>query len=262
MKKLQVIKIGGSILDDVNTLEKFFSDFSRIGDLKVLVHGGGRLATDIAQMMGVKQKMVHGRRITDAKTLDVVVMVYAGLINKRIVAGLQKNNCNALGLSGADLGSIIAVKRNTLGLDYGFAGDIDSVDLDKISFMLESGFVPVFCPITASTDGQLLNTNADTIASALAISLSNLYEVQLNYCLEMNGVLKDLSDPASLIPKLDKAAFRMYEESGLVSKGMLPKLENAFHALEHGVNSVRIGHASQISKLIKRAENAGTELIN
>ena len=184
MKKLHVIKIGGNVIDNPVALESFLSDFSKIGDLKVLVHGGGKVATELAKKMGIEQQMVEGRRITDAETLNVVTMVYAGSINKNVVAALQKNKVNAIGLSGADGNAIKASKREVDKIDYGFVGDIDSkgVNAELIALLLDGGFTPVFPAITHDGEGQLLNTNADTIASAIAVAMSGKFDVQLNYC--------------------------------------------------------------------------------
>ena len=262
MKKLLVIKIGGNVIDDPLKLEKFLSDLSQIKGAKVLVHGGGKAATSLAAKLGIEQQLVNGRRITDAATLDVCTMVFAGLVNKRIVAKLQANGTNALGLSGADLNSIFAEKRSHTTIDYGYVGDIDvdGMNTQLISGLIDSGITPVFCSITHDGKGQLLNTNADTIASALAIALSKAYEVQLNYCFEKKGVLSNLKDDNSVINKMTKPEYENMIRAGLVSDGMMPKLDNAFSAIEKGVASVIIGHADELLKMVNEYEHAGTAL--
>ncbi len=263
MKKLQIIKIGGNVIDNPEELEKFLVDFSKISDLKILVHGGGKVATELAKRLGIEQEMVNGRRITDAETLKVTTMVYAGLINKHIVASLQAKKNNAIGLSGADGNSIKATKRKVVDIDYGFVGDIDSkgVNVDFISVLLESNVSPVFSAITHNGEGQLLNTNADTIASALAVALSKKYDVQLNYCFEKNGVLRDVDDDSSVINVITKESYKELLTEGVIFKGMIPKLDNAFDAIKNGVSSVMIAHSRDLTKITNGNGNTGTKLI-
>lgn len=243
--RLQIIKIGGNIIDNPNALGSFLEKFSATMGKKILVHGGGRMATQLANQMGIKTQMIEGRRITDKPMLEVVTMVYAGQINKNIVATLQKYNCDALGLTGADLNSIQTVKRAVKEVDYGYVGDVlhDSVNVLSIKKLLDASFVPVFSAITHNGNGILLNTNADTIASALAIALAETYEVSLVYCFEKNGVLRDIDDEASVIKHIRKEEYGDLKKENVVTDGMIPKIDNAFEAIEKGVESVYIGHA-------------------
>ncbi|MCI0920971.1 acetylglutamate kinase [Sphingobacterium rhinopitheci] len=259
---LNIIKIGGNVIDDDIQLEAFLEKFAAVPGKKILVHGGGKIATRIAASLGIEAKMVDGRRITDEPMLDVVTMVYAGLTNKKIVATLQKYDCDAIGLSGADGNVIKAVKRPVKDIDYGYAGDIlaDSVNALAIKKFLDAGFTPVFSAITHNGNGQLLNTNADTIASALATALSSYYETSLIYCFEKNGVLLDVNDNASVIENITASEYSRYKESGIISDGMIPKLENAFDAINKGVKSVFIGNASNLHLFQQR--KFGTCLVN
>lgn len=248
MSVLNIIKIGGNVIDNPEQLEEFLEKFSALPGRKILVHGGGKIATRIASDMGIEAKMVEGRRITDAAMLDVVTMVYAGLTNKNIVASLQKHNCNAIGLCGADANVIKAIKRPVKEIDYGFVGDIlaDSIDSLAIKKLLEAEFIPVFSAITHNGSGQLLNTNADTIASSLAVALTKLYEVSLIYCFDKNGVLLDVNDDQSVIETIRAGEFERLKESKTIHDGMIPKLYNAFEAISRGVSYVYIGHASNL----------------
>ncbi len=248
MSVLNIIKIGGNIIDDPVQLDAFLEKFSALQGRKILVHGGGKIATRIAADLGIEAKMVEGRRITDAPMLDVVTMVYAGLTNKNIVANLQKLNCDAIGLCGADANVIKAVKRPVREIDYGFAGDIlaDSVNSLAIKKLLEAEFTPVFSAITHNGMGQLLNTNADTIASSLAIALSNVYEVSLIYCFEKNGVLLDVDNENSVIETIRSGEFQQLKENKIIHDGMIPKLQNAFDAIAKGVSNVYIGNANNL----------------
>lgn len=259
---LNIIKIGGNVIDDDIQLEAFLEKFAAIPGKKILVHGGGKIASRVAEKMGLKVKMVDGRRITDKDMLDVVTMVYAGLTNKNIVATLQKYKCDAIGLSGADGNVIKAVKRPVKEIDYGFAGDIlaDSVNSLAIKKFLDAGFTPVFSAITHNGNGQLLNTNADTIASALAVNMTEHYETSLIYCFEKNGVLKDINDENSVIETITAKQFEMYKDSGIISEGMIPKLQNAFDAINRGVKSVYIGNASNLH--LFQQQKFGTCLVN
>src|SRR5690606_10722498 len=220
MNKLTVIKIGGNIIDNPDDLKRFLIDFSAIEGAKILVHGGGKIATKLAADLGVEAKMVDGRRITDDQTLDIVTMVYAGLVNKNIVAGLQMHKCNAIGLSGADGNCIQAIKRPVKSIDYGWVGDIlkDSVNVDSLSSFLNSGFVPVFSAITHDGNGKLLNTNADTIASSIAVALSSVFESSLIYCFEKKGVLRDVDDDNSVVSEIRESDFLPLLEEGVRSE--------------------------------------------
>jgi acetylglutamate kinase len=251
MDKLIIVKIGGNIIDDENKLSLFLKDFATIGEKKILMHGGGKLATRLAEQMNVPQQMVDGRRITDAETLKIVTMVYAGYINKNIVAQLQANDCNAIGISGADGNSILAHKRVHAAMDYGFAGDIDEVNSSFFQNLLQQNITPVLAPITHNKKGQLLNTNADTIAQETAKALSSFYDVQLIYSFEKDGVLLDVDDAGSVIKKINADYYRELKEEGKIFAGMIPKLDNAFSALNSGVKKVIIGKAEEIGKLIK-----------
>lgn len=257
MSSLYVIKIGGNIIDNPEQLESFLKDFSMLEGYKILVHGGGKIATKLAKDLGIESELIEGRRVTDAESLKVVAMVYAGLINKNIVASLQSKSCNAIGLAGAD-GNIIRAKKRPLKtiadgrkIDYGFVGDLDdsSVDFDSIYKLLEADFVPVFSAITHDGYGQLLNTNADTIASVIAISMSAHYETSLVYCFEKNGVLRDVEDESSLIESIDPEQYKDLKKAGLIHTGMIPKLDNAFEAISKGLSEVCIGRADALPNL-------------
>jgi len=249
MEPLIIAKIGGNIVDDSVKLEKFLTDFAALEGAKILIHGGGKIATRIAEKLGIETQMINGRRVTSKESLDVVVQLYAGLINKNIVASLQKHTCNAIGLTGADAGVISAVKRPRTpeGIDYGFVGDVTEVNPDRIHQFIANGLTPVFSAITHNQEGQLLNTNADTIAAQLAIALSNYYEVSLFYCFELDGVMEDINQPDSVIEKVNLEEYTVLKEKGIVAKGMLPKLENCFDALQKGVTKVHIAKADFLS---------------
>ncbi len=255
-QQLHIVKIGGNIINDEGALFSFLKDFSELDSPKILVHGGGKRATEIAEAMGLKPKMIAGRRVTDEATLEVVTMVYAGLLNKKITAQLQKLNCYALGLSGADANCIVAHKRIVAAVDYGFAGDVDTINSEFIQVILQNNITPVFCAITHDKNGQLLNTNADTIASEIAIAMSNSYEVVLNYIFELKGVLEDIKDENSVIQHINLEKYEQLIESGIITEGMVPKLHNCFNALKKGVQKVNIGDAS----LIKNTNNLFTSL--
>jgi acetylglutamate kinase len=260
---LFVIKIGGNIIDDSMKLENFLQQFTAFTAKKILVHGGGKLATQLAKDLGIEQEMVEGRRITDLATLKIVTMVYAGFINKNIVAQLQANNNNAIGFTGADANLIRAHKRlpsASKGIDYGFVGDVDEVNTAAIEPLLAQNIAIVVAPITHDGKGQLLNTNADTIAQSIATSLCNKYEVSLIYCFEKAGVLLDANDDNSVIPTINPAYFNQLKEAQLIYAGMIPKLENAFAALEKGVEKVVIGKAESILDLVQA--KAGTTILN
>lgn len=247
MEKLFVVKIGGQVIDKDEHLSRFLTDFASVSGAKILVHGGGAIATKLGDKLGITSKYVKGRRITDRETLNLVTMVYGGLVNKQIVAGLQQAGCNAMGLTGADGGLIRATRRIGGEVDFGFVGDLnrDSVNADLLQNLLKAGITPVVAPLTLG-DGTILNTNADTIASALAVALGNHYDVRLMYCFEKQGVLKNVSDPSSVIRRLDRVAYREGLTDGIFHDGILPKLENAFAAIEAGVKEVLIGDAEDL----------------
>jgi acetylglutamate kinase len=241
-KPLSIIKIGGNIIDNPSELFQFLADFSNIEGNKILVHGGGKSATKMAQSIGIEPVMIDGRRITDKPMLDVVVMIYAGEINKNIVAQLQANNTNAMGFSGADGNLIESSKRNHPTIDYGFVGDIQKVNTRLLETLISSGIVPVFCAITHDKNGQLLNTNADTIASELAIALSEIFDVTLNYCFEKPGVLFDAEDESSIIESINQELYSNLKAEKAIHSGMIPKLDNCFNSLSKGVQKIKIGH--------------------
>jgi acetylglutamate kinase len=260
MEKLFVIKIGGQVIDDESKLTKFLKEFSLIRDKKILVHGGGKLATELAFKLNVPQQLVNGRRITDEETLKIAAMVYAGLINKSIVAKLDANQCRAVGLCGADGGLIQAHRRVNADIDYGFVGDIDAVHDQFLQSLLESGISIVVAPITHDGKGQLLNTNADTIAQEIARSMSRHYEVQLVYSFEKSGVLLDAKDELTVIPRIGPDYYLQLKEEKKVFEGMIPKIDNAFAALRSGVSSVLIGKAEELTDLINN--KSGTKITN
>ena len=241
MEILKVIKIGGNIIDDEASLTSFLAIFSKLKSPKILVHGGGKLATQLSEQMQVEVKMVGGRRITDQQTLDIITMVYAGKINKNIVAKLQSRNCNTIGFTGADGNTIVSEKRPVKEIDYGYVGDILKVNTKAIEVLLENDITPVFCAITHDKNGQLLNTNADTIASELAIGLSNKFKTELYYCFEKNGVLQDVTNENTVIEHINTSSYQTLIKQGTISNGMLPKLNNCFHAINHHVEKVCIG---------------------
>ncbi len=259
-KKLYIIKIGGHVIDNSENLHYFLEDFSDLQGYKILVHGGGKMATELSHTLGIEPKMIDGRRITDIETLRVVTMVYAGLINKNIVAQLQAKKCNAIGLTGADANLIRANKRPVNEIDYGFVGDLDqtSVATHKLSALLEEGLIPVFSAITHDGKGQLLNTNADTIASTIATALAANYETHLVYCFEKKGVLRDVNNEESIITRIASSYFETLKSEGVIAGGMLPKLENAFKAIKNGVKEVYIGKSDELKQL--KAQTFGTKL--
>ncbi len=245
---LFVIKVGGNVIDNPALLQSFLRDFAAIQGPKILIHGGGKIATRIGDQLGIESKYVDGRRITDAATIDVVTMVYGGLVNKQLVAKLQALDCNAIGMTGADANVIPAVKRPVKQIDYGFVGDIDTAKLHAapLKALLDAGLTPVFAPLTHDGQGQMLNTNADTIASSLAIALSAYYDVRLIYCFEKKGVLRDAQDDGSVINLINRTIYAELMEQKALSDGILPKLDNAFAAIESGVKEVLIGHAADV----------------
>lgn len=246
-EKLTIVKVGGAVVEDELQLSQLLKDFSAIEGRKVLVHGGGRKATKMAERLGVETKMVNGRRITDAAMLEVVTMVYGGLVNKNLVAQLQANGVNALGLTGADANAILSHKRPLKdGIDYGFVGDVDAGNGEMLSKLIEAGITPVMAPLTHDGKGHILNTNADTIASETAKALANNYDVTLIFSFEKKGVLSNPDDDDSVIPVITKEDFERYKADGTISGGMLPKIENALRAVEAGVSRVIITLATAI----------------
>lgn len=246
-EKLTIVKVGGAVVEDELQLSQLLRDFSAIEGRKVLVHGGGRRATKVAEQLGIETKMVNGRRITDTQMLEVVTMVYGGLVNKQVVARLQANGINAIGLTGADANVIRSHKRPLKdGIDYGFVGDVDQADGEMLSRFIEAGITPVMAPLTHNGEGHILNTNADTIASETAKALASLYDVTLIYSFEKPGVMRNPDDDTSLIPEITRADFERYKADGTISGGMLPKIENALAAVESGVSRVIITLATAI----------------
>jgi acetylglutamate kinase len=260
MKELFIIKVGGNVIDDPEKLRTFLKKFSAISALKILVHGGGKLATDLSAKLGIEAKMVEGKRITDADTLKIVTMVYAGTINKSMVAQLNALGTNALGVCGADMNLIPAKKREVGAIDYGFVGDVllEKIPVEQWGILLDKNICPVVAPITSDYSGQLLNTNADTIASSVAQALCKAYKVTLIYCFEKDGVLKDPNDDASVIASIKPEIYSSLKNDGIISKGMIPKLDNSFGAMKKGVAKVIIGNALQVDKLL--SSTGGTHL--
>lgn len=261
MNKLYIIKIGGNVLDDGSSLSAFLKDFASIREPKILIHGGGKIATKIGDQLGIKSNYINGRRVTDTETLDLVTMVYGGLVNKQIVATLQRLGCNALGVTGADGNMIKAVKRPVKDIDYGFVGDIkpEGVNTALLYFLLKQNSTPVFAPLTHA-DGKMLNTNADTIASVLAVALSKHFDVRLIFCFEKKGVLADVNNDNSVIHHLSKKLYEDYLSNGTFVNGILPKLENAFSAIDAGVKEVLIGDATDLIQNIGQNTN-GTLIV-
>jgi acetylglutamate kinase len=258
MKKLYVIKIGGNIIDDETKLSSFLRSFASIASPKILVHGGGKLATRLASQLGVEQQLIDGRRITDAETLKIVTMVYAGYINKNMVAQLQSYGCNALGLCGADGNLLTSHKRAHPTIDYGFVGDVDMVNTTLLTNLLEQNISVILAPITHDRQGRLLNTNADTIAQEIAQAMGTFYEVDLIYSFEKSGVLMNADDDSTVINTINESSYRELKERSVIFAGMIPKLDNAFSALNKGVSRVIIGQAEQLEDLI--SGNAGTSI--
>ncbi len=254
MGRVTVIKVGGAVVEDASSLQTFLAQFAAVEGRKVLVHGGGRSATAMAARLGIETKMLDGRRITDEAMLEVVTMVYGGLVNKNIVARMQAIGLDAIGLTGADLDSIRSDKRPSVPIDYGFAGDVRTVNGHALHTLLAAGFVPVMAPLTHDGQGQLLNTNADTIAAEVAKGLVPYYDVTLTFCFEKKGVLSNPQDEDSVIPRIDRASYDALVADGTLSGGMLPKIHNAFAALDAGVTRVVITSAANL--------NGGSEIFN
>ncbi|HTI07538.1 MAG TPA: acetylglutamate kinase [Puia sp.] len=260
METLAVIKIGGNIIDDEAKLAAFLDVFATVRGKKILVHGGGKLATKMADGLGIRQQLVDGRRITDAETLKIVTMVYAGFINKNIVAQLQARGCNAMGLTGADGNALLAHKRIHPSIDYGYVGDVDAVNTAFLTRLLEGENTLVFAPITHDGKGQLLNTNADTIAQEIARGLSSSFATSLVYSFEKSGVLLNAEDESSVIGRINPADYQELKQRQVIFAGMIPKLDNAFAALQSGVAKVIIGRAEELSQLL--AGQSGTTIVN
>lgn len=257
---LHIIKIGGNVIDNPEKLSAFLREFSGIKEPKILIHGGGKIATELAEKMDIPQQMIDGRRVTDAETLKLITMVYGGLISKNIVAALSANGDTAIGLSGADANSVLANKRPANPIDFGFVGDVAAVNSENIDKILQVGFVPVFCAITHDGNGQLLNTNADTMASAIATAMSGNYESFLYYCFEKKGVLEDVENEDSVIPEINPSNYEKLKEEGKIFQGMIPKLDNAFSAIQKGVRAVHILQAEDLSSLILTKRAYGTRI--
>jgi acetylglutamate kinase len=240
-KKITIVKIGGNVIENEKNLSSFLQQFAAIEGPKILVQGGGKAATALGEKMGVPAKLIDGRRITDAATLKIITMVYAGAVNKNIVAQLQALGINAIGMSGADANLVQAVKRPVKTIDYGFVGDVTQVSHESLEKLISAGFVPVCCAISHDSKGQLLNTNADTIAAEVSIAASKIGTTELYYCFEKPGVLSDVNDDTSIIPIINSKNYPELLQKGVIFEGMLPKLTNCFHALKHGVHQVHIG---------------------
>jgi acetylglutamate kinase len=245
--QLTIVKAGGKIIEEPDSLNAFLKDFSKIAGYKMLVHGGGPLATELAGKLGIESKMTDGRRITDAETLKIVTMVYAGLVNKNIVARLQTVGVDAVGLTGADLNIITSRKRPVKEIDYGFVGDIKFVNSRTLSGLLSQGFTPVLAPLTHDGNGSLLNTNADSIAAETAAALAYDFNVRLIFCFEKHGVLKNPNDEKSIISLLDRELYQQYRKEGIITEGMIPKLDGAFRAREAGVQEIVITSAAGLN---------------
>jgi acetylglutamate kinase len=254
---IKVVKIGGNVIDNEAALERFVADFAAIEGQKVLVHGGGKLATRLAEKLEIPTTMIDGRRVTDSQMLDVVTMVYAGLVNKKVVAMLQAAGCNAIGLSGADANVVKATRRAAKPIDFGFVGDIsvEGVDADFILSLTQRGVVPVFCSIMHDGAGTLLNCNADSVASAVAVALAQKAETELVFCFEKAGVMADIDNPDSVIAEIRPQSYKTLLADGVVNKGMIPKIDGAFRALECGVKVVTIKHSAQLN------EDSGTKIM-
>jgi acetylglutamate kinase len=259
-ESLLVIKVGGNVIDNPLACQAFLERFSKLPQAKILIHGGGKIATQIAEKLDIETVMIDGRRITNQATLDVVTMVYGGLINKKLVATLQSLDVNAIGLTGADAGIIRATKRPVKSIDYGFVGDITAIDDKNLTFFLTHGLTPIIAPLSFDASlASMLNTNADTMASAIAVALAAHFEVNLVYCFEKKGVLSNPNNDESVIAALNPAQYDAYKTAGVVNKGMIPKLDNAFAAICAGVSQVTICHAQDLTEAINE-QSQGTRL--
>ena len=247
-QKISIIKIGGNVIDDESALQSFLRDFASLPNPKILIHGGGKLASRLSDKLGIETKMIDGRRVTDDQTIDIVTMVYAGLVNKRIVASLGALSCPALGLCGADGNVIPSHLRSKEPIDFGWVGDIrpEEINTDFIASLFQQGITPVFCAITCDQQGHLLNTNADSVATGIALACSKLGHTSLIFCMEKNGVLQDINDPDSVIPHIDQEKFTYLLTRKVIYSGMLPKIENALKAIDGGVGEVIIKNANNL----------------
>lgn len=261
MEKLQIIKIGGNVIDSEELLNSFLFSFSTIKEKKILVHGGGKIATQTGNKLGIVSKYIDGRRITDDDTLELVTMVYGGHINKKIVVQLQSMGCDAIGITGADAGLLPAVKRSVGEIDYGWAGDLSAKDIPakKWEMFLNANLIPVVAPLTFEKSGHLLNTNADTIAAQLAMALSDIFEISLIFCFEKKGILEDVNNENSLISKLDENKYENLKKENKIAAGILPKIQNAFISRKSGVKRVMIGNSTELISLIEGS--GGTSII-
>ncbi|MBY0425019.1 MAG: acetylglutamate kinase [Cytophagales bacterium] len=259
MEKVFIVKIGGNIIDDELALGQFLSDFSQISHKKILVHGGGKIATKIAEKLQIPTQMVDGRRVTDLPMLEVVTMVYGGLVNKQLVAKLQALGTNAIGLTGADGNAILSDKRPVKEIDYGMVGDVKTVNGKFFSGLLSAGVTPIIAPLTHDGKGNMLNTNADTMATEVAVALSQEFDTSLLYCFELKGVLRDFEDKNSVIPAINPSSYAILKSEGVISKGMIPKLENSLQAVDRGVGEVVICHAMDIKGIIQ-GDTLGTRI--
>lgn len=255
---VKIFKIGGKVIDSEQELSSFLQDFAAVSGHKVLVHGGGKIATQMAERMGVATHMIGGRRVTTQEMLDVVLMVYGGLVNKKIVAKLQALGCDAVGLTGADMNCMVASKRSAHPIDYGFAGDIQYINSNVFSRLLHQNITPILAPLTHDQGGQLLNTNADTIAATTAVALAAAFSVALYFCFEKTGVLTDVQDDTSLVELLSFKTYQELKEKGVIADGMIPKLDNAFHTMQQGVAQVCIMQYSQVKHIEKQQLKATT----
>ena len=251
-EKLYVIKIGGNVIDDSVQLDSFLKKFANIHSKKILVHGGGKIATTIGDKLGIQSKYIDGRRITDDETIDLVTMVYGGLVNRKIVAKLQSMHCNAIGITGADADLLPAKKRPVKEIDYGWVGDVNADEINSKTWQLflENGLTPVAAPLTHDSNGHILNTNSDTIASVIAVNLSAHYDVTLVYCFEKNGVLFNVEDDNSVVKHLDPNRYQQLKDGNSLLAGILPKIDNAFDAINKGVKEVLIGNSDHLSSLV------------
>jgi acetylglutamate kinase len=259
---LKIFKIGGKVVEDDEQLSLFLKSFGAIEGDKILVHGGGRWVTEMCQKLEIQVNMIDGRRITDAETLEVVKMMLAGVANKNVVSKLQGLGCNAIGLTGADGNTILASRRPLKGgVDFGYVGDVEKINAPAIDNLIAAGLVPVFAAMTHDGKGQLFNTNADTIASTIAVGMAESYRVELIYCFELNGVLEDISDPESVIDVINPGNYQSLKNNAVINSGMIPKIDNAFDAIDAGVHSVRIMNSKQIDQLVGNVKQVGTLIV-
>ena len=262
-QQLRIFKIGGKVVEDEKQLSSFLAAFAKLEGIKVLVHGGGKWVSEMSQRLGIEVKLVDGRRITDSDTLEVVKMMLAGVANKNVVSKLQGYGCNAIGLTGADGNTILADKRPLKnGVDYGFVGDVKEVNQEVIQNIINAGLVPVFAAMTHDGLGNLYNTNADTIASSVAVGMAKDFDVELNYCFELNGVLKNFDDANSVISEISHSNYNQLKDDGIINSGMIPKIDNAFDALKSGVKAVRIMNSKHIVALAEGETHIGTIILN